>query len=75
MEIQAFRDLSLQEGIVLMDSKILLDAFSDKQPPQHLDWRLYVQLVQIWLFFRANPGFSCLFMGRDNVSVPHNLAN
>jgi hypothetical protein len=37
MTVQVIQDLSLHEGIVLIDCKQLADAFSSKRPPQDLD--------------------------------------
>jgi hypothetical protein len=75
LAVDTFQQMSLKQGLVITDCKQLADAFASKQPPYFLDWRLYSTTIQIWLFFRMNPGFTCVFLGRDRVVNAHKLAN
>jgi len=75
MATQVFSSRSNDQGDIFTDCQQLAEALSSMNPPLHLDWRLYTQLVQIWLFFRDNTRIRCLFKGRDHNRETHYLAN
>jgi hypothetical protein len=58
MAIEFLKDSGMEQGIIVMDRKQLTDVFLSKSPPVHLDWRLYSQVSQAWLFFKDNYGIS-----------------
>jgi Reverse transcriptase-like len=61
--------------LIVSDCKQLVDAMNSNEPPMNLDWRLYLQIIQLWLFFRDRDGVKCVFTGRDNNGEAQRLAN
>jgi ribonuclease HI len=75
LAIQAIKGANLRQAIIVTDCKQVSDAISRKEPPLHLDWRLYSELYQVCLFVKDNVGIKCVFRGRQLNSEAHQLTN
>jgi ribonuclease HI len=51
MAIQELNERRIVHGKIITDCKQIVDAVTTRQPPLYLDWRLYSQIVRLWMFF------------------------
>jgi ribonuclease HI len=75
LAVQALQSANLNHAVIVTDCKQLSEAISAKDPPINLDWRLYSENFQVWLFVKDNSGISCVFIGREHNIEAHQLAN
>ncbi|KAJ1691158.1 hypothetical protein LUZ63_015313 [Rhynchospora breviuscula] len=57
------------------DSQILVGVLNGSLSPDSIDWRIYVQIVQLISDWGGNDGFSCVAVSRDLLPTEHGLAN
>jgi ribonuclease HI len=74
----AVREIQLMEldrDLIISDCKQLVDVITSKESPLHLDWRVYIQSVQLWMFLKTHCEITCVFMVRENNREAHHLSN
>jgi Reverse transcriptase-like len=71
LAVQALQSANLNHAVIVTDCKQLSEAISAKDFPINLDWRLYSENFQVWLFVKDNSGISCVFMGREHNIEAH----
>jgi hypothetical protein len=71
----SIKEANLYRAVIVTDCKQLADAINSKEPPTHLDWRLYSEIIQIWLFVNNDYGVCCVFRGREYNGEAHCIAN
>lgn len=75
MVYEALQERGILSATIYTDRQVLVGSSNSDCPPFDIDWRVYSKFVRIWSFLRSNPCIKCCFIGRENNSVAHQLAN
>ncbi|KAJ4764262.1 RNA-directed DNA polymerase (reverse transcriptase)-related family protein [Rhynchospora pubera] len=57
------------------DSQVLTRLLNGSLSPDSIDWRIYVEIVQLISNWKGNDGFNCVDVSRELLPIKHGLAN
>ncbi|KAJ1688227.1 hypothetical protein LUZ63_019617 [Rhynchospora breviuscula] len=73
--IKAVHTVGWSSVIFLIDCQILANVINGAATPESVDWKAYLELLDILVAFRRQQLFKCCYVPRAGLQLEHHLAN